>query len=227
MPILQIPITKAGKGVTFDVDTDLFNSLLADNPEAALRIVEEGFKAILNSRMTSKEFGAPSKLEGDALEAQKAAALAKAQKNLDDLVAGNLSKKAKSAKAAGVDRAVMTEAVRLAKEVVKNEIRRAGMKVSMVAAKDITAAAKVQVEQDPSYIEQAKANIAERASIQSAINIATLISEDPKKVAKAKKEAEERKAARQLSAAQAGKTEKRSAKGKVPPRRPDASISAH
>lgn len=64
---------------------------------------------------------------------------------------------------APVERAVMSEAVRLAKEVVKNEIRKANMKV---AAKDITAAAKAFVEGDPSYIEQAKANIAEHAQSQ-------------------------------------------------------------
>jgi len=220
MPILNIPIAKAGKGVTFAVDTDVFNALMEDNPEAAMRIVEEGFKAILNSRMS--KLAAPSKLEGAEAEANKAAALAKAEENLNDLKAGKLTKKTSAAKAAGVNRAELTEAIRLAKNVVKNEIRKAGQKVSLVAAKVITDAAKALVESNPSFIEEAKANLAEAAKVEPKMDIMSLIKLDPKLVAKAEADKAERKA--QLSAKQASKPAKH--KGKVPPRRPEATVSA-
>lgn len=160
MAILQIPITKAGKGVTFSVDTDEINELPA---EVFARIVEEGMKVLLNSRMSKLE--APSKLEGAALESAKTAALAKAAENLSDLKAGKLVKRSASAKASTVDRAVMTEALRLAKEVVKNEIRKAGEKPSHYAASQITAMAKEVLEADDSYLATAKANIDSRTAI--------------------------------------------------------------
>jgi|SRR5690348_9870485 len=215
MAILQIPIAKAGKGVTFAVDTDVFNELMADNPEAAMRIVEEGFKAILNSRMS--KLAAPSKLEGADYEANKAAALAKAEENLDDLKAGKLVKRASTAKATGVDRAVMTKAVQLARDVIRGELRKAGVKISHVAPREITEYAKQQVAENPKYIEDAKALIAEAAEIKPSVDIASVIKLDPKRVAKAEKEKAARKEERQLSAKQAGIVGKR---GKAPPRRP-------
>lgn len=220
MATLNIPITKAGKGVNFELDTDVFNQLMTDNPELALEVVAEGFKTILNKRMTTG-FDAPSKLEGKALEDQKAAALAKAQQNLDDFVAGKLSTRKAGGKAKGVERAVMTEAMNVAKAVVRDRIRKAGKRPSLVAAKDITAAAKRLVEADESFIENAKATIAERAKVQTSVNLDDLIKEDATLVAKADKAKAERKA--QLSAKQAGKPSKRA--GKAPPRRPEMSAS--
>ena len=79
----------------------------------------------------------------------------------------------------------MTEARRLAKEVVKNEIRAAGMKISFVEASVITKAANELIAADPSFIENAKANIEARSAVKSAINIANLVHESPKLVAKA------------------------------------------
>jgi hypothetical protein len=225
MSILEIPITKAGKGVTFSVDTDDLNTLMESNPEAFLDILARGLKDALNSRMT-KGIEAPSKLEGAALESNKAAALAKAEENFKDLLDGKLVKKSASKASAGVDRKVMSEAVRLAKEVVKNEIRKAGQRPSLVAAKDITAWAKQFVEEDPSYIEQAKLNLAEVEAKASKpiLDIKSKIKLDPKLVAKSEKVKAERKT--QLSAKQASMPAKRGAK--VPPQRPGSvSHTAH
>ena len=222
MATLNIPITKAGKNVTFEVDTDVFNTLMETNTALALELVAEGFKAILNKRMTTG-FDAPSKLEGKALEEQKAAALSKAQQNLDDFIAGKLSSRKASGKAKGVERAVMTEAMNLARSVVKDRIRKAGKRPSLVATKDITAAAKKLVEADESFIETAKATIAERAKVQTEVDLDDFIKEDATLVAKADKAKAERKS--QLSAKQAGKPASR-AKGKVPPRRPEMSAGS-
>ena len=215
MAILKIAIAKGGKGAIFEVDTDVLNS--EDFPaDAYQRIIEEGLKSLLNSRMS--KLAAPTKLEGDAFEQNKAAALAKAAENFDLLCKGELVKRAASAKSAA-PREVMTEARRIAKEVVKTEIRKSGMKPSLVPAADITAAANALIESDPQYIRTAEANLAERATVTSKIDIASLISESPKLKAKAEKAAADKKA--QLSAKQASmpKSGKAKATVKVLPRK--------
>lgn len=220
--LIRIPISKAGKNVTFDVDTDDLNEAFESNPDLLKQLVSEGLKVLLNSRMS--KLGAPTKLEGDELAKNKEAALAKASENFADFKAGKLAKKSSSAKTAGVDRAVMTEAVRLAKNVVKDQLRKAKVTLSTVPAKDITEAAKKLVEADPQYLLDAKANIEERSSVQvtAAIDILAIAKPDPKLVAKAEADKAAKKAERQLSKTQAGKTEKRA--GKVPPRRPGSEV---
>jgi len=110
---------------------------------------------------------------------------------------------------------VMTEARRLAKEVVKNEIRAAGMKISHVEASEITKAANEIIASDPSYIETAQANIEARTAKVVSVNIKSLVHESPKLVAAAAKRKAE--SAVQLSSKQAGK---------VAPRKPKAEAQA-
>jgi hypothetical protein len=217
---IQIPITKAGKGVMFAVDADDINLL---EPEVFAMIVKEGLKVLLNLKMSKLD--APSKLEGDALEENKAKALELAAKNLEDLKQGKLIKRGTSGRptASGQPREVVTEAMRLAKDFVKDAIRRAGMKISLVAASQITAAAKQQLESDPSLYEKAKANLEERAKIQLPGDISALIKESPK----LKAEAEAKSAAakeKRLSAKQAGLPAKQAGKAttKKVPSRPTA-----
>lgn len=206
--VLQIPISKAGRGETLSVDTDELKDL---DEDMYIMLLEEGLKTVLNSKM-SKQILAPSKLEGEALEKNKEAALAQASKNLADLKAGTVKKRA-SAKASAVPRAVLAEAKRLAKEVVKNGIRANGMKISHVEPKDITAMANELVASDPSYIEQATINVAERAEVKPTVDIKTFIKESPRLIKKAADAKETKKS--QLSATQAGKPIV-----KVPPRKP-------
>lgn len=195
MAILNVPITKAGAALS--VDTDAL-------PEESYKAVfEAGLKALLNlgmSKILTKG------LEGDKLSEAQAAALAKATENLDNLKAGKVKKGRTTAKDANgnkVSGPVMTEARRLAKEVVKNEIRAAGMKISHVEASVITKAANELIAADPSYIEKATANLESRSHIKSAVDIKALVHESPKLVAKANAAKAERKT--QLSAKQAGK----------------------
>lgn len=195
MATLRVPVTKAG--TTIEVNSDSL-------PEEAYKFVfEAGLKAVLNlgmSKILTKG------LEGDKLAEAQAAALAKAQENLDNLLAGKIKKGRTTAKDANgnkVSGPVMTEARRLAKEVVKNEIRAAGMKISHVEASVITKAANELIAADPSYIEKATANLEARSTIKSAVDIKALVHESPKLVAKANAAKAERKT--QLSAKQAGK----------------------
>jgi hypothetical protein len=211
MGVLNIPVVKAGgKTIAIDTDTDLDDRMF----KLAL---EEGLKVLINAKMS--KITAQSKLEGAELEASQAAALEIAEKNLAAIKSGEFKKggRGTSASSTKIPREVMTEARRLAKEVIKNEIRAAGMKISHVEPRDITAAANNLLETDPSYIEQAKANIEARNTV------APVSTDDPTVVAAAKSKlaslglsgespkllaaAEERKAKSKavLSATQAGK----------------------
>ena len=195
MATLNVPITKAGSALAIDTDA---------LPEESFRaVVEAGLKALLNlgmSKILTKG------LEGDKLSAVQAAALAKATENLENLKSGKVKKGRATAKDANgnkVSGPVMTEARRLAKEVVKNEIRAAGMKISHIEASVITKAANELIAADPSFITKATENLEARSQVKTTINISTLVHESPKLVAKAEKAKAERKT--QLSAKQAGK----------------------
>lgn len=210
MAILQVPITK-GNG-TIAVDTDAIPA------EMFSLAVMEGLKVLLNKKM-SKVTGL-TKMSGDELAKAHADAMKIAQSNFEDLMEGNL-KSGRSAKSkSGVPGAVMTEARRLAKAVVKDEIRKAGMKISHVEASEITKAANELIANDPSYIEQAKANLETRSKATPAIDIKALVSESPKLVAKANEKKAKEKANAPLSAKQAGKVAPR--KGA----KPQASVNA-
>lgn len=216
--IVNIPISKAGNR-TLQVDA---NSLPADMFKL---VVIEGLKAVLNSRM-SKITGMKD-LEGEALSKLHADAFKIAEENLANLIAGNIKKKGIAAKSK-IPAAVMTEARRLAKEVVKNEIRKAGHKISHIPASVITAAANKLIADDPSYIDMAKASIEARTAKTTigegqeaqAHAIALLdklgVSESPELVRKAEAEKAKRKADKPLSAKQAGKTTPHKG-AKVPP----------
>lgn len=196
MATLSIPVTKAGNR-KIEVDT-------AEIPDDMYTLVmEEGLKVILNKRMSKIM---TKGLEGDALAEAQNAAFVVASENFDNLKAGKVRRGRAGATTADgkkVPGAVMTEARRLAKEVVKNEIRAAGMKISHVEASEITKAANALIAEDPSYIEQATVNIESRAQVKPKVDIKALIHESPKLVAAAEKAKADRKLT--LSAKQAGK----------------------
>ena len=179
MAVLNIPVTKAGSKI--EVDTDKL-------PEDAFRaVVEAGLKTLLNMSMSKI---LTKGLEGDDLAKAQSAALEKAQANLDDLLAGKVKRGRTAAKDASgnkVSGPVMTEARRLAKEVVKNEIRAAGMKISHIEASVITKAANELISADPSFIAQAQANLEARSTVKSAVDIKSLVHESPKLVARPKR----------------------------------------
>lgn len=198
MAVLQVPITK-GKA-TVEIDTE---QVPIDVYAEALLL---GFKELANRGM-SKITKASTKDEDEL----KSLAMEAAEKNVAAIMSGKirfLGKKAKSGESA----AVMTEARRIAKNLVKDGIKAAGMKISNVPAKEITQAANVLLAEDPSLVEQAKANLEERAKVPANVAlIKSLIKEDPKLVAKAKAANEAKR--KTLSATQAGKVKPRKSKG--------------
>ena len=194
MPILQVPITKS-KGFV-QIDTDAI-------PEAVFaEIVLQGLKTLANRGM-SKLTKAAFKTEEEFV----AATQAKGESNAVDILAGNV--KLTGGKAKKASGAVMTEARRLAKNLVKDAMKREGIKISHVDAKDITAAANALLAEDDTILEQAKANLAEREKVTALkIDVGSLVHVNPKKVAAA----EAKKHKDQLSAKQAGKTKVRAKK---------------
>lgn len=202
-PSTIIPITlKNGAGVV-DVDT-------ARLPDAVYReALLQGLKVLAERAM--------SKLTKEAYpdEAERKGAIhAKALANVEDMYQGKVKLTGAVAvkKASG---AVMTEAMRLARNLVKDAMKAEKIKISTVKASDITIAAKAFIEADPSIITTAEANLEARAATPTKINISALIKADPELVKKAEAKAAAAKAEKPLSKTQAGKVAPR-AKAKTP-----------
>jgi hypothetical protein len=195
MSLMQIPVVKGKANV--EIETD---NLPDEVYQEALRL---GLKELVNRGMSKITV---AKLEGEKLAEAQAAAMAKAQENVESIKAGKIrfSGQKSSVKASG---AVMTEARRIAKNIVKDTLKAAGHKISHYAAKDITAAANALIEAQPEIVKTAEENLKKRAEAPVKIDITSLIKESPKLVAKAEAEKAEKKA--QLSAKQAGMVAKR------------------
>ncbi len=192
--ILTIPVTKSKGSVEIDTSTlpdDVYREVLI-----------QGLKVLANRGM-SKITKASTKDEAEL----KTLAQEQAEKNVEAMKAGKIKFSAgvKAKKASGK---VMTEAMRLARGIVKDEIKRSGGKVSHYEASEITKAAKAYLEADPAILALAEKNLAERESVPkpATINLAELIKASPKLVAAAEAKKAEKKP---LSAKQAGMTAKR------------------
>jgi hypothetical protein len=168
-----------------------------------------GFKAISErgmSKLTKEAY--PDEAE------RKAAIKAKAEANIEDAYAGKtkLTGAKVVKKASG---AVMTEAMRLARNLIKDAMKANKIKISTVKASQITNAAKQYLTDNPDLIATAEANLKQREETPIKVDIKSLIKVDPELVAK--EEAKKAKAAAEkpLSAKQAGKVQPR-AKGSKP-----------
>lgn len=210
--IVQVLITKAKQMIS--VDTNLISD------ETFGKIVLAGLADYLNrgmSKITVKD------LEGADLDKAKAAAFAKAEENLKAVYEGKIKAKGEKGSTASTkhSREVTTEAMRLARDIIKDHIRADGGKPSHYKASDISKWAKELLEADPSYYEMATANLESRKTKPVAINLGGLKA-DPALVEKAEKRkaAAKPKAGGQLSAKQAGKV--------APPRqKPGTQPTAH
>jgi len=196
MSVVSIPITKGKAPVEVELDS---------LPEEVYReAMIQGMKVLLNrgmSKITKETYPAEEEL--------KAAAMAKAAENLEACKEGKI-RFTGSKSASKVSGAVKTEAMRLARNIVKDEIKKAGGKISHYAASDITAAAKELLEASPELIEQAKEELEKRAATPVKIAIGA-IPTDPKRVKAAEEKKAKAKAAKgeTLSAKQAGMPAKR------------------
>lgn len=210
MAIHEVPITKAGKSAVLTVD----DSRWAD--ETILALIALGLKTALNSGMT-KVTGLKD-LEGEALAAKQAEALEIAKKNLAALAEGKFKfpgTKPKSAEG----RDVVIEAMKEARNTIRDRMRSLNIPMNSVPAKDITVAAKELIESDESFYERAKARLAERAKAPAPeINLEALGIKVDFAAIEAKKAAADAKRKESLSAAQAKRTKKVAGTTKVKPK---------
>lgn len=225
--IFQVKITKGGKNAFLTVD-------VSELPDDAYRaVITAGLEAYANSRM-SKVPGPkaveekPSiandrtEADGSVIEGAYSMAMRIAAENIAALKTGKTKAK-KSGEKSELPREINTEAMRIARNMVKDAIREAKGYPSTYPASEITAMAKVFISRKPEIVAQAKENIAKRKALESStaleINVLDLGKPDPVKLAEREAKAEaaaKKRADKPLSAKQAGKTK---ASGTVPPAR--------
>lgn len=187
---VTIPL-KNGAGEVM-VDTRTFND------EVYKEVLLQGIKVIAErnmSKLTKEAY--PDETE------RKAAIKAKAEENVRAMADGKIKITGKTVKK--VSGAIMTEAMRLARNLVKDAMKANKIKISHVKASEITAAAKALLESDHSIVATAEANLKAREATPVKINIASLIHVDPSLVAKDEAKRAKEKADKPLSSKQAGK----------------------
>lgn|SRR5581483_6169726 len=199
--VVNVPITKAKTTLAVQID-DIPADVWAE-------VILQGLKVLLNrgtSKVTKETYPKPEEMQAKALEVANA--------QLEAVMTSKI-KFTGGKKKSGATGAVMTEARRLAKALVKDELKRAGIKISHVEASEITKAANLYLESahGAALIEKAKANLAERekVSIGDTIDVSKVVQISPELVAKAEAK---RKKDGTLSAKQAGKV-KSKAKGEA------------
>lgn len=192
--VLKIPVVKGKSYVEVQMDS------LPDHVYREALV--QGLKVLVNRGQTTI-----TKASYPEPEALKAKAMEVAEQTLQNMYDGKVRIMG-GAKSDKVPREIMTEARRIARNLVKEELKRSGVKVSYVESSEITKAANALLAADPDIIEQAKDEVEKRAKKKVAIDIGSIpISQ--KKV----KAAEQRKADKTLSAAKAGKVATRGRPG--------------
>lgn len=195
---VEVMITKAKRAIKVNMGSEFISNEMFDE------IIYRGLSDILNSGMSKI---LTKDLEGDALTGAQDAAFAKAAENLKALEAGEIKPKGSRGKSTAkkLPAEVKQEALRLAKALVKDQIKADGEKISHYKASDITKWAKQILEADDSLYETAKRELEARKATPVKISLAGLKPDEKlvKKAeeAKAKKKAEKKT---QLSATQAG-----------------------
>lgn len=197
--IVNVPITKGKTTLAVNID--------AIPGDVWAEVILQGLKVLLNrgtSKVTKETYPQADQLAAKAVEV--------ANEQLE-LVMTSKIKFTGGKKKSGATGVVMTEARRLAKALVKDELKRAGIKISHVEASEITKAANAYLEtaKGAELVEQAKKNLAERekVSIGATMDIKAMVAISPELVAKAEAKKAKDKAGT-LSAKQAGMVSKKS-----------------
>lgn len=205
---VEVMITKAKKAIKVNMGSEFISNEMFDE------IIYRGLSDILNSGMSKITI---KDLEGDQLTAAQDAAFAKAAENLKALEASEIKAKGSrgKSKAVKLPAEVKTEALRLAKALVKDQIKADGEKISHYKASDITKWAKQILEADDSLYELAKSEIEKRKATPIKISLGKL-TPDAGLVKKAEAAAAKKKAEKKqtLSATQAGIPARQKPKGK-------------
>lgn len=178
---------------TIEVDT-------AKLPDDVYReVLMQGLKVIAERGM--------SKLTKEAYpdEAERKQAIKdKALANVQDMYDGK-TKVTGAAKAKKASGAAMTEAMRIARNLVKDAMKANKIKISTVKASEITKVAKQLIDSDPSILATAEENLKQREATPVKLDIKSLIHVDPELVKKDAEKKAKAAADKPLSKTQAGK----------------------
>jgi hypothetical protein len=186
--LMQIPISK-GKDLFFPVDLD---EILSEdfNADTYKEILFQGLKQVLNRGYSAQD--SAKKVSPAEQEKQNATLLAIAEENMEKYRKGEIRVSGGKAKTKGLNRAITTEAMRLAKLFIKDCIKAEGkVKVSHVPPKQITALAKeyLEGEDGQELIAQATETVKSREAGEKKAPIGIDLSKikaDPALVAKSK-----------------------------------------
>jgi hypothetical protein len=179
-----------------------------------------GLKTVINSLGMSKIASGITKKTGAAKDEAVKAVMEQAQKTIQAMYDGDLKGAKATTKRSG---AVQTEAMRLAKALVKQTLKDNGYKVGAFGAKEITAYAKEILKANPGLYKKAEENLAERAALPvKGLDVGALLGDkkdNPDLKAKPKVPPKAKPKADKVVAAAAA--------GKVPPARQKPQPTAH
>jgi hypothetical protein len=188
MGVFEVHVVKAGQSITVDTDP------MSD--DVLREIYGHGLKVLVNrgtTKITKETYPDDTQRAAEAMRV--------AHEQVDNLLAGKVKKTAeRKAKGAG-DGKVMTEARRIARNIIKDIMKAQGLKVSQYDASEITKAANAYLEKNPEVVEEAKASLERHAKPAQSDLPVDIAPSEKKKAEQAKRKAEK---AAQLSAKQAG-----------------------
>lgn len=188
--IITVAISK-GRSGELEIDTGKVAEYVY------IQMLKEGGKVLANKGMSKL-----NKADFKTLPEFQAAVMKKAQENLEAMYAGTMVIRGSKAKGDKVPTEVMTLARNMARAIVKAELKKKGFKISLIKSAQITKAANLLLTQRPEIVKKAAADIAaQEQEAEEGPSVIAGISEDPELKAKAA----QAKAAKQLSAAKAGK----------------------
>lgn len=170
-----------------------------------------GVETIVNKLGMSKISAGLTKLDGEEKAKAIAAVVEQALKTVQAMYDGDLKGAKATSKRTG---AVQTEAMRLAKALVKQELRNAGYKLSSFDAKELTSFAKDVLKDNADLYKTAEENLKARAALPvKGLNVGAMLGErvnDESLKAKPKVPPKPKAKAKDvISAAQAGKVQPR------------------
>lgn len=165
--ILKISLKGGGE---VEVDTGKIT-----NMDTYQEIFVEGLKSMINRIGMSKIASGITKLDGAEKDKALAAIADQAQKTVQAIYDGNIKSAKGGTKRSG---AVQTEAMRLAKALVKDTLRKNGYKIGAFDAKEITAFAKDVLADNASIYTKAEENLASRAAMPvKGLSVASMLGE--------------------------------------------------
>lgn len=181
MAILDVPVKKAGAVLQFD--TDKLKG--EDMNDVRVHIYMHGLIPLVNARQSNVPTPtAQAKMKPEEVEGHKAEAMKRALENINALYEGKI-KATKGAKASKGDKLVEAEALRMAREQVRDAIKKdKDRKISHYKASEITVIARELLAASPELMDEAREALAKRTAKPVSADLLAKLVADPTLVAK-------------------------------------------